>query len=50
MGQLLISSINHRDFPVVSVIILYMAFVVIVMNTIVDILYQCIDPRIDMED
>lgn len=50
LGQLLISSINTRDFPVVSVIILYMAFVVIVMNTIVDILYQCIDPRITMED
>jgi len=50
LGQLLISSINHRDFPVVSVIILYMAFVVIVMNTIVDILYQYIDPRISMED
>ncbi len=46
LGRLLINSISNRDYPVVQAIVLYMASVVVVMNTIADILYQKLDPRV----
>lgn len=46
LGRLLVVSISSRDYPVVQVIVLYIAAVVIVMNCIVDILYQYLDPRV----
>jgi len=46
LGRLLVVSISNRDFPVVQAIILYIAIIVIVMNGIVDILYQYLDPRV----
>ena len=44
-GRLLISSIANRDYPVVQAIIAIIAMIVIVINLIVDILYQILDPR-----
>ena len=44
-GRLLISSISNRDYPVVQAIIAIIAMIVIVINLIVDILYQVLDPR-----
>ena len=44
-GRLLISSIANRDSPVVQAIIAIIAMIVIVINLIVDILYQILDPR-----
>ena len=46
LGRLLINSIANRDYPVVQAIVLYMACVVVLMNTIADILYQKLDPRV----
>ena len=46
LGRLLVSSISARDFPVVQVIIMYMASVILIMNFIVDIIYKKIDPRV----
>ncbi len=46
VGRLLISSISTRDFPVVEILILYIAFVVIFVYFLVDVLYRVIDPRI----
>lgn len=46
MGRLLINSISNRDYPVVQAIILYVTTVVVVINFIVDILYQFLDPRV----
>lgn len=46
MGSLLITSISNRDYPVALGIIILIAFFVIVVNFIVDILYGRIDPRI----
>lgn len=46
LGRLLVSAISNRDYPVVQIIILYIASVVIVLNFIVDILYRMIDPRV----
>ncbi len=46
LGRLLVSSINTRDFPVVTAIVLYMAALVVVMNTLADISYRIVDPRV----
>lgn len=46
LGELLVTSISNRDFPVVQIIILYIAAVVVFVNFVVDILYQYIDPRV----
>lgn len=49
LGRLLVVSIASRDFPVVQVIVMYIAAVVLIMNFVVDLLYQYIDPRVQME-
>lgn len=46
IGRLLITSISTRDFPVVQAIILYIVFIIIIVNFVVDMLYQLLDPRI----
>lgn len=46
VGRLLITSIQSRDYPVVSAIILYVTTVVVVLNFAVDLLYQFLDPRV----
>lgn len=46
LGRLLVVSISNRDYPVVQAIVLYIATIVIVLNCIVDILYQVLDPRV----
>lgn len=45
IGRMLITSIYNRDYPVVQAIIAMIAFIVIIINFLVDILYQIIDPR-----
>lgn len=46
IGMLLISSITSRDFPLVQTLVVYIAFVVVLVNFLVDVLLQIIDPRI----
>lgn len=46
LGNLLITSLNARDYPVVQILVPYTAFLFILMNIIVDILYGVFDPRI----
>ncbi|MFG1175581.1 ABC transporter permease [Erwiniaceae bacterium CAU 1747] len=45
MGLLLIQSINFVDVPVLSGYLLFIALIFIVINTVVDLLYYLIDPR-----
>lgn len=45
MGRLLLSSITSGDYPVVLAIVVLMAFLVVLMNFLADVLYQRIDPR-----
>ena len=49
MGQLLISSITGRDYPVVQAITVVSAFLVIVVNLAVDLSYSFLDPRVSYE-
>lgn len=46
LGNLLITSLNARDYPVVQILVPYTAFIFIIMNIIVDVLYGFLDPRI----
>ena len=46
MGNLLSRALSARDFPMIQGIIALMAVVVILMNTVVDIIYAYADPRI----
>ena len=48
LGRMLVTAISNRDFPVVQAIVLYIAAVVIIINFIVDVLYQRIDPRVGL--
>ena len=49
MGRLLVTSITSRDYPVVQASVLYITAIVVIINFIVDILYQVADPRIRTE-
>jgi peptide/nickel transport system permease protein len=49
MGQLLIQSITGRDYPVVQAITVISAFLVILVNLLVDLSYSFLDPRVTYE-
>ena len=49
MGRILLTSISNRDYPVVMAIIVCLAAAVIIINGLVDLVYQWIDPRIRLE-
>lgn len=46
LGQMLISSIGNRDYPVVQVIIVLVAVVVVLCNFLADALNRMLDPRL----
>lgn len=46
LSSVLIYSVSTRDYPVVQAIVVYIAFIVIVTNCVVDILYHIVDPRV----
>lgn len=48
IGRTLIGSISMRDYPVVEAIIVWIAVVILVMNTLVDLLYHKLDKRIEV--
>ena len=49
IGSLLVESITAKDIPVVQGLTLLIAFFVVIINLIVDLLYLLIDPRIGFE-
>jgi len=49
IGRLLITSITARDFPLLQTLVVYIAFVVVLANSLVDIAIALIDPRIRVE-
>lgn len=46
LGSLMTTSISSRDFPLLQSAVMYVAAIVVIINTFVDILYGIIDPRI----
>lgn len=49
ISNVLLTSIGNRDYPVVLAAVMWIATVIIVVNFVVDILYQVLDPRIGRE-
>ena len=50
IGKFLVNAILKRDYPVVQAVVIYIAIIVVLCNTIVDILYSIADPRIKIEE
>ncbi len=48
IGRLLVDSIFVRDYPVAQAVVFFAATFSVVLNTVVDMLYAWIDPRIRM--
>lgn len=46
IGRLLIACVTSRDYPTVQTLVMYIAILILVVNFIVDILIQILDPRI----
>jgi ABC-type dipeptide/oligopeptide/nickel transport system permease component len=46
IGRLLIASITSRDYSMVQTLVVYIAFIVVLANTLSDIIIRIIDPRI----
>lgn len=46
MGQLMVQSIKFRNYSVVQAAVLVSAAVFVVVNTLVDVLYKVLDPRV----
>lgn len=49
VGRLLISSVTSRDFPLIQTLVLYIAAIIVVINFLVDVIIQLIDPRIRLK-
>lgn len=50
MGRVLVQALTSRDYPVTQGAILFIAFGLILINLVVDILYTIIDPRIGYDE
>jgi glutathione transport system permease protein len=48
LGQLLIESVNYRDYPAIQSLILIFSLQFIIINLIVDILYAVLNPEIKL--
>ncbi len=46
LGRLLVDSIFGRDYPVIQGCLLFVAFVYVVVNLVIDLLYPLFDPRV----
>ena len=49
MGRLLFSSISNHDYPVVQAVIVLMAFWVVLVNFVADMINQRLDPRLRLQ-
>ena len=46
IGRLLVDAIVQRDYPVVQGCLLFVAFIFVIVNLVVDLLYAALDPRV----
>jgi len=49
LGKYFVTSISNRDYPVIMGTILLYAFVLVIANAVVDIVYAFLDPRIRIQ-
>lgn len=50
IGQLIINSIERRDYAVIQGVVLFVTLIYVFVNLIIDLLYGVIDPRVRLED
>jgi peptide/nickel transport system permease protein len=50
VARFLVEAIRWRDYPIVQNLVMFIAFVVITVNFLVDMAYVVLDPRIKYED
>ena len=46
LGSLLITAINHRDWPLLRGCVILIAVTTAVMNLLIDLIYAFLDPRV----
>jgi ABC-type dipeptide/oligopeptide/nickel transport system permease component len=46
VGRLVFNAINQRDIPLVQTAVVVFAFVFIMLNLLVDLVYARLDPRV----
>ncbi|MDX8147337.1 ABC transporter permease [Lentzea sp. BCCO 10_0061] len=46
LGQLLLTAVQRRDYPVIEGCIFFIAVVYVLLNLVIDLLYSLLDPRI----
>ena len=49
IGTFLVSSVNGRDYPAIQSTVLILSCSFVIVNTIVDILYGFVDPRVKIK-
>jgi peptide/nickel transport system permease protein len=49
LGQLLVDSVSSRDYPVVQGTTLVLAFFVVLVNLLTDVVHAALDPRVRYE-
>ncbi|MCG7343403.1 ABC transporter permease [Sporosarcina sp. ACRSL] len=50
IGSLIINSVARRDYTVIQGVVLFVTFLYVILNLIIDILYGVIDPRVRLEE
>lgn len=50
IGSLIINSVSRRDYTVIQGIVLFVTFLYVMINLVIDILYGVIDPRVRLEE
>lgn len=50
IGQLIINSIERRDYSVIQGVVLFVTLIYVIVNLVIDLLYGVIDPRVRLED
>ena len=46
IGNLVLSAISNRDYPIIQAYVLWMAVIFIMINLITELLYRIVDPRV----
>jgi peptide/nickel transport system permease protein len=46
IGKLLVDAVTHRDYPLIQALVVLLAFVFVIVNFVVDLVYVVLDPRI----
>lgn len=50
LGQLIINSVERRDYTVIQGIVLFVTFIYVTLNLLIDLLYGVVDPRVRLDE